>query len=154
MTTRGIEQLKAAGVHYRRLDYAPRETGVRYAASVLGLAPRTVLKSLVFVTEGGEFLFALMAGDGNVSTRKLARATCSKRVAPASPHDAERVTGYRIGGISPLGAKRPLPVVLDARAAALPRLAINAGNRGTLVQLRGVDLIEQLRPLIADIRVE
>jgi Cys-tRNA(Pro)/Cys-tRNA(Cys) deacylase len=154
MTTRGIEQLKASAVDFERLDYEPLEGGVRYAAKVLDIPARTVVKSLVFVSDHGQFVFALMTGDGNVSTKKLARAAAYKRVSPASPHDAERITGYRIGGISPLGAKRPLPVVLDECAAREPWLTINAGDRGVLVRLQTADLIALLRPRIADIRIE
>jgi Cys-tRNA(Pro) deacylase len=154
MTTRGIEQLKTAHIEYVRLDYEPLEGGIRYAAKVLGLPSHVVVKSLVFESDGGEFLFALMTGDGHVSTKKLARVTACKRVEPASPHDAERITGYRVGGISPLGAKRALRIVLDERALHEPQLVINAGDRGVLVRLNTPDLVALLRPRIADIRVE
>ncbi|UCF09619.1 MAG: Cys-tRNA(Pro) deacylase [Candidatus Bipolaricaulota bacterium] len=154
MTTRGIEQIKAAGIAFRRLDYEPLKDGVRYAAGVLDIPFHAVVKSLVFAADDGQFLFALMTGDGNVSTKKLARAIGRKRVQPASPHDAERVTGYRVGGISPLGSRRALPTVLDAHAADEPWLVINAGDRGVLVRLETADLIALIAPQIADIRVE
>jgi len=154
MTTRGIELLKSKGIPFQRMDYDPHERGVRFAAAALQLRKCAVLKSLVFSSDSGEFVFALMAGDGNVSAKKLARVTGHKHVAPASPRDACRITGYRVGGISPLGSRQRLPVVLDARAIAEPMLVLNAGDRGVLVRMRTADLIAVLTPLIADVRVD
>ena len=105
MTTRGIEVLKKLNIPYQVVTYDHREKGARYAAQALGLPLEIVIKSLVFHADDGSFLFALMSGEGSVSEKKLARASGHKRVAPASPHDAERITAYQVGGISPLGAK-------------------------------------------------
>jgi Cys-tRNA(Pro)/Cys-tRNA(Cys) deacylase len=121
---------------------------------VLGLPLEIVVKSLVFQADNGSFLFALMSGDGSVSEKKLARASLHKRVAPASPHDAQRITGYLVGGISPLGAKKPLPVFLDSTVASHTEVVINAGARATLVRLETTDLISATHAIIADIRVE
>jgi Cys-tRNA(Pro)/Cys-tRNA(Cys) deacylase len=153
VTTRGIEQLRARGIPFERLDYDPIEKSVRYAAAVLDLPQSRVLKSVVFASNAGRFVFALMAADGNVSAKKLARAVGAKRMAPASPRDAQRITGYRIGGISPLGARERLPVVLDVRASREPWLVLNAGDRGVLVRLGTSDALTVLTPLIADIRI-
>ncbi|MBU0595458.1 Cys-tRNA(Pro) deacylase, partial [Candidatus Bipolaricaulota bacterium] len=112
-----------------------------------------VLKSLVFRADDGSFLFALIASDASVSTRKLGRATGHKHVDAASPRDAERVTGYLVGGISPLGARQQLPVVLDRVTARHARLVINAGARGTLVQLATEDLIRVTDARLTDIRI-
>jgi Cys-tRNA(Pro)/Cys-tRNA(Cys) deacylase len=153
MTTRGIERLKCLGIPFERLDYDPRKKGVRYAAAALDLPPQRVLKSLVFESDKGRFVFALMSGDGNVSARKLARAVGCKRMRAAAPRDAQRVTGYRIGGMSPLGARTQLPIVLDGHAAVEPWVVINAGDRGVLVRVGTEELTAALDPLIADIRV-
>jgi len=152
MTTRGIEYLKKDGVPHEVLAYRHEVKGVRYAAQTLGLPDEIVIKSLIFQANDGSFLFALMSGDGNVSEKKLARASSHKRVAPASPHDAERVTGYQVGGISPLGAKQPLPVFLDSAITAHPEVVINVGARGTLVRHASKDLIELTDAIVADIR--
>ena len=154
MTTRGIEELKNVGVEFSVLSYRPEETGAEYAARALGLPPREVIKSLVFQEDSGGFVFALIDGAGRVSGKKLARACGCKRVLPASPHDAERVTGYQVGGISPLGAKRALPVFLDAETAKNDTVVINAGARGTLVRLATADLIRITNATVADIRKE
>jgi Cys-tRNA(Pro) deacylase len=154
MTTRGIEQLKREGVPFEELTYRPDAEGVRFAARALELDPRTVIKTLVFQADDRTFLLALMAGDGAVSEKKLARSSGHKKVSPASPRDAERVTGYEIGGISPLGLRRPLPVVLDRGLAQHPSVAINAGARGTLVRLGTADLVRLVDAAVADVRIE
>jgi len=154
MTTRGIEYLNKCGITYEVLSYHHETKGAKYAAQALGLPLEIVVKSLVFQADNGSFLFALMSGDGSVSEKKLARASLHKRVAPASPHDAQRITGYLVGGISPLGAKKPLPVFLDRNVTSHTEVVINAGARGTLVRLETTDLISATHAIIADIRVK
>jgi Cys-tRNA(Pro) deacylase len=154
MATRGIQVLREKGVPHDVLAYRFDRKGARLAADALGLDHAEVLKSLVFRADDGTFLFVLMAGDGNVSERKLGRATGHKHVEPAPPHDAERVTGYLTGGISPFGSRHALPVILDAAAAQRSHLVINAGARGTLVRLATTDLIAATGAQVADVRVE
>jgi len=152
MTTRGIQFLRENDVEYELLTYRYERMGARIAADALGLPHRIVLKSLVFRADDGSFAFALIDAAGTVSARKLGRVTSRKHVEPASPRDAQRVTGYLVGGISPLGSRRRLPVVLDARAAQEDLLVINAGARGKLVRLRTKDLVALLDAQVADIR--
>jgi Cys-tRNA(Pro)/Cys-tRNA(Cys) deacylase len=154
VATRAIQVLRDRGIAHEVLVYRFDRKGARLAADTLGLDHGEVLKSLVFRADGDSFLFALIAGDGNVSERKLGRAVGHKHVEPAAPHDAERVTGYLTGGISPFGSRRALPVVLDETAARRPTLVINAGARGTLVRLATSDLIAATGASVADIRVE
>jgi len=153
MTTPGIERLNELGVPHQVLTYDHQEKGARYAAQALGLPLEIVIKSLVFRADDNSFLFALMSGDGSVSEKKLARASHHTRVAPASPHDAERITAYQVGGISPLGAKKALPVFLDEAVATHEEVVINAGARGTMLRLRTADLIAATEATIADIRI-
>ena len=152
MTTRGIYVLREAGVEHELLTYRYVKMGARIAADAVGLPHEIVLKSLVFRADDGSYLFALIAGNASVSTRRLGRATGHKHVEAAAPRDAEHVTGYRVGGISPLGSRHRLRVILDKRTAAHPALVINAGARGTLVRLATTDLIRVLNASIADIR--
>lgn len=152
MTTRGIHALRDAGIEHEVLTYRYVRMGARIAADAVGLPHEVVLKSLVFHADDGSFLFALVAGNANVSTRKLGRTTGHKHVEAAAPRDAERVTGYRVGGISPLGSRHEFPVILDERTAAHPSLVINAGARGTLARVATSDLIRALDASIADIR--
>jgi len=152
VTTRGIYVLRDAGIEHEILTYRYTRVGARIAADAVGVPHATVLKSLVFQADGGSLLFALIDSDGTVSTRSLGRATGHKHVEAAAPRDAERVTGYRVGGISPLGSRHTLPVILDETAASHPSLVLNAGARGTLVRLTTPDLIRVLGASIADIR--
>ena len=112
MVTRGIQLLKDQGVEHGILTYRFVK-GARAAADSLNVPHESVVKSLVFRADDGSFLFALLGGDANVSLRNLGRASGHKHVEAASPRDAERVTGYQVGGISPLGARNALPVFLD-----------------------------------------
>ena len=152
MATRGIQRLRELGIDHEVLTYRYVKMGARIAADTVGLPHEIVLKSLVFHADDGSFLFGLIGGNANVSTRNLGRATGHKHVEAAAPRDAERVTGYRVGGISPLGSRHELPVILDERTATRPSLVINAGARGTLVRLATADLIRVLNASIADIR--
>jgi len=150
--TRGMDSLRKLGIQHTVLPYDYQRSGALPAAEALGLDPAQVVKSLVFQSSDGSFLFALLSADAHASEKKLGRASGHKHVHPASTRDAERVTGYRVGGISPLGAKRVLPAVLDRTTAQQDKLVINAGERGVLVRLATADLVRTLEPTVADIR--
>lgn len=151
MSTRGIYVLREANIEHEVLEYRYDRTGARLAAAAVERPDAEVLKSLVFHADDG-FLFVLVSSDANVSTRKVGRATGHKHVEAAAPRDAQRVTGYLVGGISPLGSKQRLPVVLDETTAQQDHLIINAGGRGTLVRLTTADLMSLTNARIADVR--
>jgi len=151
MSTRGIYVLQEASVAHDVLAYRYDRVGARLAAAAIGRPESEVLKSLVFHADDA-FLFVLIASNANVSKRKVGRATGHKHVDAAAPRDAQRVTGYLVGGISPLGARQQLPVVVDEITAAEPYLVINAGGRGTLVRLATADLIRLTHAAVADVR--
>jgi len=151
MALRGIEFLKTQGIEHEVLTYRFVK-GARAAADALDVPHETVVKSLVFRAEDGSFLFVLLGGDANVSLRNLGRASGHKHVQAASPRDAERVTGYHVGGISPLGSRNPLPVFLDRQTASHESLIINAGGRGTLVRLATSDLYRITHAHVCDLR--
>jgi len=154
MTMRGIEQLKQAGVRFEILPYRHEVKGAKPVAEALNLPEEIVIKTIVFQTDDRSFLLALMGGDGTISEKKLARVSDHKRVSPAAPRDAERVTGFQIGGIGPFGLKQLLPVFLDEVTAQLDEIVINAGARGTMIRLATKDLIRLTGATVADIRIE
>ena len=154
MTTRGIEFLKQAGVRFEVLPYRHEVKGAKPVAEALNLAEEIVIKTIVLQADDRSFLLALMGGDGTVSEKKLARESGHKRVFSAVPRDAERITGYQIGGIGPFGLRRPLPVFLDETTAQHDEIVINAGARGTMIRLSTADLIRLTEATVADIRVE
>ena len=134
------------------MRYAYRaDGGAEQAAADLGVEPARMFKSLV-VEAGGELVFALVAVDSWLSLKKLAAAAGAKHAAMAEPREAERVTGYQVGGISPLGSRRPLPVFLDAGAEAFPRICLNAGNRGHIVEVATADLVRLTGAMVVDLR--
>jgi len=152
MTTPAIEILKRSGCPFVLHTYAPRGKGARRAASALDVDPSRVLKTLVFAADDGSFLLTVIGGDGRVSEKRLARASGHRRVTAAAPRDAERLTGYEVGGISPLAGKRPLPVFLDRAAVGHDRVIVSAGARGTMIELAPRDLASLTGARLADLR--
>jgi Cys-tRNA(Pro) deacylase len=105
-----------------------------------------VIKTLVMEDDRRAPLVVLMHGDREVSTRGLARALGVSSVRPCAPDVAERHSGYRVGGTSPFGLRKPLPIYMEETIAALDRVWINGGKRGYLVGLAAADLVRLLSP--------
>ena len=110
--------------------------GAQHSATVLGLDPFIVVKTLVMQDENGAPLLVLMHGNRKVSTKNLARQIGAKSVEPCKPDVANRHSGYLIGGTSPFGTRKVMPVYIEESILALPEIAINGGRRGYLV---GID---------------
>lgn len=137
--------LKAHGVAYTEHPYEYLEHGgAQHSAQVLGLDPFTVVKTLVMQDESAQSLVVLMHGNRSVSTKSLARQVGVKSVQPCSPEVAQRHSGYWVGGTSPFGLKREMPVWVESTILDLPRICINGGRRGFLV---GIDPAVLLDPL-------
>jgi Cys-tRNA(Pro) deacylase len=129
--------LKAHGVAYSEHPYEYLEHGgAQHSAQVLGLDPFAVVKTLIMQDESAKPLAVLMHGNRTVSTKNLARQTGAKSVEPCKPEVANRHSGYLVGGTSPFGLKRPMPVYVESTVLALPKIWINGGRRGFLV---GID---------------
>jgi Cys-tRNA(Pro) deacylase len=129
--------LKAHGVVFSEHPYEYLEHGgAQHSAQVLGLDPFAVVKTLIMQDEAGKPLAVLMHGNRTVSTKNLARQTGAKSVEPCKPEVANRHSGYFVGGTSPFGLKREMPVWVEAGVLELPRIWINGGRRGFLV---GID---------------
>ncbi len=149
--TMAIRALRAASVAFEPHTYAWQpHGGTAASASALGVDEHAVVKTLIFETDAGAPLCILMHGDREVSTKQLARAIGVKAVAPCAPDVAERHSGYRVGGTSPFGLRRAMPVYLEASIAALPRIFINGGARGLLVALDPRELVRVLAPTLVD----
>ena len=128
--------LDSKGVAYDEhyYDYV-EHGGTSVSSSALGVPEHEVVKTLVMETEAGNPLVVLMHGDRKVSTKDLARAIGAKRVFPCKPEVAQRHSGYLVGGTSPFGTRKPMPVYLQRTVLELPRIFINGGARGFLVGL-------------------
>ena len=109
--------------------------GTARSAAELGVDEHAVVKTLVMETEGREPLIILMHGDREVSTKELARTIGAKTVAPCKPDVAQKHTGYMVGGTSPFGTRKGLPVYAERTIFDLPKVYINGGKRGFLVSL-------------------
>lgn len=109
--------------------------GAQHSAEVLGFDPFTVVKTLVMQDQDAKPLLVLMHGNRKVSTKNLARQIGAKSVEPCKPEVANRHSGYLVGGTSPFGTRRDMPVYVEETVLALPRILINGGRRGYLVGL-------------------
>ncbi len=110
--------------------------GAQHSAGVLGLDPFTVVKTLIMQDQDAKPLVVLMHGNRKVSTKNLARLIGAKSVEPCTPEVANRHSGYMVGGTSPFGTRRQMPVYIEETILSLPRIAINGGRRRSLV---GID---------------
>lgn len=152
-TTPATLALDKAGVAYNLATYAYDPGADRVglqAAEALGVPPGEVLKTLM-VKVDGKPACVVLASDREVSMKKLAAALGGKSAEMMKPADAERVTGYRVGGVSAFGQKRPAPTVVDTDAAALPAAFVNAGQRGLQARLVPADLVQALGATVAAI---
>ncbi|WP_374472968.1 Cys-tRNA(Pro) deacylase [Phenylobacterium sp.] len=150
-TTPATLALDKAGVVYTLAAYAYDPNAERVglqAAEALGVAPGEVLKTLM-VKADGKPACVVLASDREVSMKRLAAALGAKSAEMMKPADAERLTGYRVGGVSPFGQKRRVPTVVDEAAAALPEAFVNAGQRGLQARLSPAELVRVLDARIA-----
>ena len=139
--TPAIRALTQAEVAFEPQPYDSVERGgTRASSEALGVDEHAVIKTLVMQTSDGNPLIVLMHGDSAVSTKALARTLNVKSVDPCTPKDASRHTGYQVGGTSPFGTRKRLPVYVERSVLALPRIWINGGKRGLLVSMNPADL--------------
>lgn len=143
MTTVATAFLKKNAVAYTEHPYDYEDKGgTRVSSEKLGVDEHAVVKTLVMEDEDKKPLVVLMHGDRDVSTKNLARQIGKKRVEPCKPEVAERHSGYQVGGTSPFGLRKALPIYVESTVLELPRIYINGGRRGFLV---GIDPRELVR---------
>ena len=134
--TPATAMLKANKVAFTEHPYEYLEHGgAQHGAQVLGFDPFTVIKTLVMQDQDARPLLVLMHGNRKVSTKSLARQVGAKSIEPCTPEVANRHSGYLIGGTSPFGTRRDMPVYIEETILALPKILINGGRRGYLVGL-------------------
>ncbi|MBY0493792.1 MAG: Cys-tRNA(Pro) deacylase [Cyanobacteria bacterium] len=149
--TPAIHFLRQQGVTFTEHEYRYEERGGTAVSSrELGVDEHAVIKTLIMEDERKQPLIVLMHGDREVSTKNLARQAGRKSVAPCAPDVAQKHTGYLVGGTSPFGTRKPMPVFLERTIADLDRIYINGGRRGFLISLTPADLIRALSPALVD----
>ncbi|MGE0040985.1 MAG: Cys-tRNA(Pro) deacylase [Vicinamibacterales bacterium] len=136
MATQATLALRAHGIDFEECEYRyePRG-GTRVSARELGVDEHAVIKTLVMEDEARRPLLVLMHGDREVSTKALARQVGARTVAPCDPATAQKHTGYLVGGTSPFGTRKALPVYVERSILDLPQIYINGGRRGLLVRI-------------------
>jgi Cys-tRNA(Pro) deacylase len=145
-STQATRLLKQAGIPFTEHLYRYEEHGgTKVSARELAVDEHVVIKTLVMEDERAAPLIILMHGDREVSTKELARQIGAKSVQPCRPEVAHRHSGYLVGGTSPLGTKKVLPIHAEVTIFDLPRIYLNGGSRGFLVELDPRDLERVLK---------
>ena len=146
-----IPVLKKHQVSFTEHEYRYEDKGGTAVSSrELGVDEHTVIKTLVMEDENKHPLIVLMHGDREVSTKNLARQIGRKTVTPCNPVVAQKHTGYMVGGTSPFGMRKPLPIFMERTIADVDRLYVNGGRRGFLVSMTASDLMRILAPTLVD----
>lgn len=152
MKTPATQFLDGLGIAYTEHAYEYVEHGGTTVSSAsLGVPEHEVVKTLVMEDEDRQPLIVLMHGDRKVATKDLARQAERKRIEPCKPEVAQRHTGYPVGGTSPFGMRKPLPVYVERSVLDMPYLYINGGRRGFLLRIRAGDLLKAVNPTPVDV---
>ena len=152
--TPAIHFLRKHGVPFTEHPYRYEERGgTRVSSRELGVPEHAVIKTLVMQDETKRPLLVLMHGDREVSTRQLARQLDRKTVEPCDPGVAQKHTGYAVGGTSPFGTRKTLPVYVERTVLELERIYINGGRRGLLVSIAPAELVRVLEAMPVQVAV-
>ncbi|MBV8792243.1 MAG: Cys-tRNA(Pro) deacylase [Pseudolabrys sp.] len=135
-------------LHEYQYDPNAEKVGMQ-AAEALGIEPQRLLKTLI--ARAGDAVCALVPSDREVNLKKLAAAAGAKSAVMLGAADAERITGYKVGGISPFGQKKRVPVFIEKSALDFPLIVMNGGQRGLQVELAGEDAVRVLNAKVAEI---
>lgn len=155
MNTPATALLAKHGIAYTEHEFEYVEHGgTGHSSASMGVPEHQVIKTLVMENERGEPLIVLMHGDRKVSTKELARQAGTKRIAPCKPEVATRHSGYLIGGTSPFGTRKRMPVYLERSVLALERIYINGGRRGYLLGMEPQVLTRLLDPVLVDVALQ
>jgi len=146
--TPAVRLLRSENVVYSDHPYNYEEKGgTAVSARELGVDEHSVIKTLIMEDEARNPLIIMMHGDRQVSTKELARQINVKQVSPCSPDIAQKHTGYQLGGTSPFGTRRPMPIYMEETIAGLENIYINGGKRGYLVGMSPGELVRVLKPV-------
>jgi Cys-tRNA(Pro) deacylase len=152
--TMAIRALRAANVAFEPHVYPWHpHGGTSASAEALGVDEHAVVKTLIFEDQDGGPLCILMHGDREVSTKQLARVVGAKTVGPCAPDVADRHSGYQVGGTSPFGLRRKMPIYAERGIVDLPRIYINGGARGFLVAIDPKELARVLSPTLVEVAI-
>jgi len=152
--TPAIRALREHGIEFTHHLYEYEEKGgTAVSARELGVNEHAVIKTLIMEDDRKQPLVVLMHGDREVSTKNLARFLGVKTIAPCSPETAGKHSGYMVGGTSPFGTRKTMPVYLEQTVLDLPKIYINGGKRGYLIGIAPNDVVKILKPVLVEIGV-
>ncbi|HUE87579.1 MAG TPA: Cys-tRNA(Pro) deacylase [Vicinamibacterales bacterium] len=152
--TPAIHFLRKHNVAFSEHEFRYEEHGgTRVSARELGVDEHAVIKTLVMEDDSRGPVIILMHGDCEVSTKQLARQTNRKSISPCHPAVAQKHTGYMVGGTSPFGTRKPLPVYMERSILELERVYINGGRRGFLVALASAEIRRLLNAELVDVAI-
>jgi len=143
--TPATNHLDKLGITYEKHTYDYKRKGSDVAADGLGVSLHDVVKTLIMQKDDGEPIVVLQHGDKEVSLKDLARQIGAKNVAACEVKDAQRHTGYLVGGISPFGTKRTMPVYAEETILKMPKFYINGGQRGFILEMTPTELQKAFR---------
>ncbi len=153
-STPAILCLKAQEAVFTLHPYQYEEKGGTKNSSIkLGVDEHCIIKTLIMEDENHKPLIILMHGDKEVSTKTLARIIGVKSIAPCRPDIAQKHSGYMVGGTSPFGTKKSLPVYMEKSINNLPAVFINAGSRGLLAQISPAEIVRILNPVMVNVAI-
>jgi Cys-tRNA(Pro) deacylase len=143
--------LKSKGVTYTVHEFEYVEHGgTSHSSKEMSVDEHAVVKTLVMQDENAKPLIVLMHGDRKVSTKNLARQIGAKKVEPCKPEVAQRHSGYPVGGTSPFGTKKAMPIYMERSILELPQIYVNGGRRGYLVGIAPQEITRTLAPRLVD----
>ena len=152
--TAATRELRAHGVEYSDHLYMYEEHGgTGVSARELGVPEHAVIKTLIMEDDAARALIVLMHGDLKVSTKELARSIGVKTISPCSPETASRHSGYVVGGTSPFGTRKVMPVYMEKTVLELETIYINGGKRGYLVGMAPGDVARVMGPTLVQVGI-
>jgi len=154
MSTRAIKYLEKESIPFDVIKYEHDEKGAEFAAKATGYPLERTVKTLVADLGNKHYVLVLMPGDRQLSLKRLAEFFAAKRAAMADVTTAQRLTGYLVGGISPFGTKRRLPVIMEEQVLRFDEILINAGQRGIMLKMDPKDIRAALSSRVAAIAEE
>ena len=153
--TPATQFLRKSGVAFTEHFYEYVEKGgTAVSAEALGVPEHSVVKTLMMEDEARAPLLVLMHGDRKVSTKNLARQAGRKKIEPCQPEVAQRHSGYQVGGTSPFGTRKKMPVYVEGSILALEKIWINGGRRGFLVCIAPAEIVRTLNPVLVEVALE
>jgi Cys-tRNA(Pro) deacylase len=153
--TQAVRALRAAGIDFSDYPYTYEEHGgTEVCARELNVDEHNVIKTLIMEDEKKNPVIVMMHGDMQVSTKELARIIGVKTITPCAPETANKHTGYMVGGTSPFGVRRQMPVYVEETILDLPRIFINGGRRGYLVGMDPRDAVKILKPKMVKVGIK